>query len=144
MKYRLKKDLPFAKAGEGIKFLPSSLDGPNITYEVDPENGVRIWVADININGLIEEGWIEEVQPAKGGHTFSSQKDIEIKQDDIVRIPRTGEIKVVAFTDDFGRVWFKENCIGISCVEKLTEEEVSRFCCITEWKLTRKKLRNNF
>lgn len=66
------------------------------------------------------------VKPANGGHTLSSQKDIELKQGDIVRIPRTGEIKVVAFTDDFGRVWFKENCIGISYVEKLTEEEVSR------------------
>ncbi len=61
MKYRLKKDLPFAKAGTEIKFQESGLDGQNITYEVDPKNGLRIWIADVC--PLIKQGWIEEVKP---------------------------------------------------------------------------------
>ena len=106
------------KTKEEIELLNKYLPGRYYGHEV--RNNAVLFA-----RGLSNRAEQQDSQE-NGGHTFSSQKDIELKQDDIVRIPRTGEIKVVAFTDDFGRVWFKENCIGISYVEKLTEEDVSR------------------
>ena len=62
MKYKLKKDLPFAIAGTEVQLMPSKLMYPCITYEQNPSyEGVKIWIMDIS--NLIADGWIEEAKP---------------------------------------------------------------------------------
>ena len=57
MKYKLKKDLPFAKAGQTIAFTPSLLHittlGIRKNYLFDRDD----------LNELIKDGWIEEIKP---------------------------------------------------------------------------------
>ena len=63
MKYRLKRDLPFAKAGEtvyaeeyGISVCDKRIDQlPNYRHTQDQ--------VDAEVQRLISEGWIEEVKP---------------------------------------------------------------------------------
>jgi len=61
MEYRLKKDLPFAKAGKEIKFIRGNLEYPNITIELGTDNCLRVWCG--NIEPILDDGWIEEVKP---------------------------------------------------------------------------------
>ena len=56
MKYRLKKDLPFAKAGDKI-----FQDEINLKYYVN--NNMGLFYVGSDINQLLSEGWIEEVKP---------------------------------------------------------------------------------
>ena len=60
MKYRLKKDLPFAKAGAKIK--PPQDEG--CAYDVENINGDWWCIGyEEELPKLISEGWIEEVKP---------------------------------------------------------------------------------
>lgn len=60
MKYKLKINLPFAKAGTEVKLLNSTLPHPNITFEMENNDVLKIWYQDKQ--KLLEEGWIEEVK----------------------------------------------------------------------------------
>ncbi len=57
IKYRLKKDLPFAKAGAEVTIGVASSIG---LYQYD--NG-KVNVAENQIEHLVNEGWIEEIKP---------------------------------------------------------------------------------
>jgi hypothetical protein len=58
MKYQLKKDLPFAKAGSPIKVYPEG-STPMILFDHINE----VDVSEEFIPKLLDEGWIEEVKP---------------------------------------------------------------------------------
>ena len=57
MKYRLKKDLPFAKAGEEIRFRI----GGYTEIHMSQEN--RIECSQKTLDMLLANGWIEEIKP---------------------------------------------------------------------------------
>ena len=62
MKYKLKKDLPFAQAGEQARcFYGSSVF--NITYRMDSVDFNL--TSEEYIDKLIRDGWIEEVKPVE-------------------------------------------------------------------------------
>src|SRR5574343_50077 len=63
MKYRLKKDLPFAKAGNIIERIEISNTAMR-SYDVVNHKEIRIWLNEESDNDhLINEGWIEEIKP---------------------------------------------------------------------------------
>lgn len=57
MKYRLKKDLPFAKTGQEVR---ESLNGIQIKRN---DKSSEFWITLGDKEKLIDEGWIEEVKP---------------------------------------------------------------------------------
>ena len=65
MKYRLKKDLPFAKAGQELEEeLPIEYNQSVLWYREDMGNNSRQTLCRrFEIPQYIEEGWIEEVKP---------------------------------------------------------------------------------
>ena len=58
MKYRLKKDLPFAKAGAEVRLVQGLAGDNNICYAIDV---YPFWCPKKNFNE-----WIEEVKPREG------------------------------------------------------------------------------
>ena len=55
-KYRLLKDLPFAKAGAEV--------GVELAISVRGKDNFLTWIGDPkDLESLIDEGWIEEVKP---------------------------------------------------------------------------------
>ena len=55
-KYRLAKDLPFAKAGAEV--------GVELAISVRGKDNFLTWIGDPkDLESLIDEGWIEEVKP---------------------------------------------------------------------------------
>ena len=60
MKYKLKKDLPMAKAGQEIHIVEQS-NNYCFNMEIWDDAVVRIWYSDLG--KLIADGWIEEVKP---------------------------------------------------------------------------------
>lgn len=64
MKYRLKKDLPFAEAGTKVQFLYASVKLSNVECYLNAGNNVTFRVTDEDeVGRLFKEGWIEEVKP---------------------------------------------------------------------------------
>ena len=66
MNYRLKKDLPFAKAGTIIELSPSEGCIPMAIYDFRDLPGSKVSNVTISkeyLDELISEGWIEEVKP---------------------------------------------------------------------------------
>lgn len=59
MKYRLKKDLPFAKAGTEIVLHVSNLGYPHLTVERQADGYLHIWCR----TWQTYDAWIEEVKP---------------------------------------------------------------------------------
>ena len=62
MKYKLKKDLPFAKAGTEVRyFYGTSVEHINYNREINAVD-IHIPMKDV-IQSYFDEGWIEEVKP---------------------------------------------------------------------------------
>jgi len=64
MEYKLKRDLPFAKAGTEVIEIRGNGKSNNILIEIEPYGKVVIWVTELQ--RLRTEGWIEEVKPRVG------------------------------------------------------------------------------
>ena len=63
MKYILKKDLPFAKAGAEVVFNDKSLCFEVKSDRWSSDSGDYKFVGHSNKSSLIKDGWIEEVKP---------------------------------------------------------------------------------
>ena len=62
MKYKLKKDLPFAKAGAEIVHIEMSITQSR-GYDLTSK-GVRLWInKEQDLDDMMNEGWIERVKP---------------------------------------------------------------------------------
>ncbi len=72
-KYVLKRDLPFAKAGENINFMKTSSDQENFYL-----NDKTFFVSDAGFQKLIDEDWIEEV-PEKSEEQKDSDKILDLQ-----------------------------------------------------------------
>ena len=82
MKYILKKDLPFAKAGAEVVFNDKSLCFEVKSDRWSSDSGDYKFVGHSNKSSLIKDGWIEEVKPrtfyinkTKGGELFAYYKE---------------------------------------------------------------------
>jgi len=68
-KYRLLKDLPFAKAGAEV--------GVELAISVRGKDNFLTWIGDPkDLESLIDEGWIEEVKPREFYIVFDKNSKI--------------------------------------------------------------------
>ena len=68
MKYKLKKDLPFAKAGMNVRFSLEVEQHPKFYLcSQDVTDFNSYWITfegdRDDLKGLIDEGWLEEIKP---------------------------------------------------------------------------------
>jgi len=87
MKYKLKKDLPFAKAGAEV------IIGTAGSIDLCQYNNGKVNIAENHIEHLVNEGWIEEIKPREFELHFDETGAITYIVENNLMICKNGQSK---------------------------------------------------
>ena len=106
MKYKLKRDLPFAKAGTKIEYrLKKDEHYAIFLYSTDGDDPSTYWIGlecdNRDLAKMISEGWIEEIQPREfwiaeyhnyQGKVFYSEQNAQNSSNNLKEVIKVREV----------------------------------------------------